>query len=390
MERSIAPPPPIPPLLSADGLIGRISPTILLIIVIFGAIFAISGLLHLLVQYLIRKSSRDADYIDSATALEGQLQQLFHLHDAGVDQSFIDSLPIFLYKDIATANDPFDCAVCLCEFESEDKLRLLPECSHAFHAECIDTWLLSHSTCPLCRTSLLPPFPSRCNYTPFVFLVESENESNGQQSEEEATSEVGSDPPPRLVPIKLGKLKSVAGEGSGSNGGALDGRRCFSMGSFDYVTEDASLVRVTVKEQVRKLNPGESLSVSKIWLRSNKPKPPAEGSSRRVFSFRLPLQEGSQRVFSFRLPLHIGGAAESGKAKGSTSSLKAPPEADVGYDVEAGRLEGGNVISRAEETPSFARRTLRWIAGKHHKVGNQSDSNPISGGEVFRHDVITS
>ncbi|KAE8716531.1 RING-H2 finger protein ATL46 [Hibiscus syriacus] len=84
-------------------------------------------------------------------AYQRQLQQLFHLHDSGLDQSFIDALPVFLYKEIMGLKEPSDCAVCLCEFLEEDKLRLLPLCSHAFHIDCIDTWLMSNSTCPLCR-----------------------------------------------------------------------------------------------------------------------------------------------------------------------------------------------------------------------------------------------
>ncbi|KAJ0624587.1 putative transcription factor C2H2 family [Helianthus annuus] len=89
--------------------------------------------------------------------LQRQLQQLFHLHDSGLDQTFIDDLPVFMCNKVVGANEPFDYAVCLCEFSENDKLRLLPTCSHAFHINCIDTWLLSNSTCPLCRNTLFDP-----------------------------------------------------------------------------------------------------------------------------------------------------------------------------------------------------------------------------------------
>ncbi|KAK7277766.1 hypothetical protein RJT34_22783 [Clitoria ternatea] len=45
-----------------------------------------------------------------------------------------------------------NCTVCLSEFEDGDRGRILPNCNHAFHAHCIDTWFRSHSNCPLCRT----------------------------------------------------------------------------------------------------------------------------------------------------------------------------------------------------------------------------------------------
>ncbi|MBA0562076.1 hypothetical protein Golob_007154, partial [Gossypium lobatum] len=48
-----------------------------------------------------------------------------------------------------------DCAVCLTEFEEDETLRLLPKCNHAFHVPCIDTWLRSHTTCPMCRAPIV-------------------------------------------------------------------------------------------------------------------------------------------------------------------------------------------------------------------------------------------
>ncbi|XP_074572345.1 E3 ubiquitin-protein ligase ATL23-like [Curcuma longa] len=50
-----------------------------------------------------------------------------------------------------------DCAVCLEEMEEGQAARVLPECRHAFHRECVDRWLAGHRECPLCRAVLRPP-----------------------------------------------------------------------------------------------------------------------------------------------------------------------------------------------------------------------------------------
>ncbi len=47
--------------------------------------------------------------------------------------------------------------MCLGEYEAGELLRRLPPCGHEFHMACIDPWLTSHTTCPMCRSSLLPP-----------------------------------------------------------------------------------------------------------------------------------------------------------------------------------------------------------------------------------------
>ncbi|KAL6876368.1 hypothetical protein ACP4OV_012940 [Aristida adscensionis] len=44
------------------------------------------------------------------------------------------------------------CSVCLGVFQSGEIVRLLPLCMHLFHIECIDPWLASHPTCPICRS----------------------------------------------------------------------------------------------------------------------------------------------------------------------------------------------------------------------------------------------
>lgn len=46
------------------------------------------------------------------------------------------------------------CAICTEEFSTKELHRVLV-CGHAFHAHCVDPWLLSRSsTCPLCRMDI--------------------------------------------------------------------------------------------------------------------------------------------------------------------------------------------------------------------------------------------
>ncbi|CAN4081726.1 unnamed protein product [Withania somnifera] len=291
--------PSLPPPSSGN----KISPAVLIIVVVLAVMFFISGLLHLLVRFLIKNPSSASSLsqsnrqpeVSTSEALQRQLQQLFHQHDSGLDQAFIDALPVF----------PFDCAVCLCEFSEKDKLRLLPTCSHAFHINCIDTWLLTNSTCPLCRGTLFNPG----FLTGFDFddPIEEDGRAGNRDhvlSAAQKTIEIEEVAVDKATcPVRLGKFKKLnvgAEEGEGeSSSSNLDARRCYSLGSYQYVVSDFSLMvdlsseqnvcnvkLAKLREQCASLSTegdGEgkrigigtktdSYSFSKIWLWSKKGK----------------------------------------------------------------------------------------------------------------------
>ncbi|KAL9245031.1 hypothetical protein vseg_018730 [Gypsophila vaccaria] len=80
--------------------------------------------------------------------------------ELGLDESVIKNIPLSIFKPCKLELLDVDCAVCLIDFEDGDYMRTLPHCCHSFHVDCIDAWLRSHATCPLCRTAVLfPPTP---------------------------------------------------------------------------------------------------------------------------------------------------------------------------------------------------------------------------------------
>ncbi|KAK3156479.1 hypothetical protein QOZ80_2AG0107810 [Eleusine coracana subsp. coracana] len=61
--------------------------------------------------------------------------------------------PAFAYAGCVSAL----CAVCLEDVQRGEAVRRLPACGHLFHRDCVDMWLHSHATCPLCRSDLVAP-----------------------------------------------------------------------------------------------------------------------------------------------------------------------------------------------------------------------------------------
>ncbi|KAJ4729695.1 RING-H2 finger protein [Melia azedarach] len=118
--------------------------------------------LHIYARCVLRRQARRRRAAIRSFDLANHVQST-EPPKTGLDPIVIASLPIFVFKqrdgqdcddeeEVAT----IECAVCLSNLENEETARLLPNCKHTFHAECIDKWLGSHSTCPICRTEAEP------------------------------------------------------------------------------------------------------------------------------------------------------------------------------------------------------------------------------------------
>ncbi|KAJ7979884.1 RING-H2 finger protein [Quillaja saponaria] len=122
----------------------------------------------------------------------------------GLDEAVIRLIPVIQFKKQSkTDSGESECAVCLNEFQENEKLRIIPNCSHVFHIDCIDVWLQNNANCPLCRTSIststrfranqiFTPSPSPQDPTPYsgslmsgdedFVVIEFSNYNDGDQS----------------------------------------------------------------------------------------------------------------------------------------------------------------------------------------------------------------
>lgn len=141
----------------------------------------------------------------------------------GLDDAAIRSIPILQFRNRGCKSRDFgersfcECAVCLNEFQENEKLKIIPNCSHVFHIDCIDIWLQNNANCPLCRTSvssaaaagLLPPL-----LRPERIIAPSSTPEDTSPYDGGATV-VGGDED--FVVIELGRPEDAGPEGQSQN-----------------------------------------------------------------------------------------------------------------------------------------------------------------------------
>ncbi|XP_027336994.1 E3 ubiquitin-protein ligase ATL4-like [Abrus precatorius] len=218
-----------PPSPRRSSPLQNLSPSILIIVTVLAVTVIISLALCFLLRHLNRRclrrfSSTSAAPSAAATPIFTSSRRISP-EIPHSSTSVIDSLPLFTFSSVTrrSAAVAGDCAVCLSKFRHDDLLRLLPLCCHAFHAECIDTWLQSNLSCPLCRSAIVAA------------------DSDLAKVLRPPSSAAGSSDSFRL---EIGNISRRGTEGAADGGGVRGGSRSrsYSIGSFDYLVDDESEV----------------------------------------------------------------------------------------------------------------------------------------------------
>ncbi|XP_030470839.2 RING-H2 finger protein ATL52-like [Syzygium oleosum] len=150
--------PPPPPDDPGDGSGGTyFSPLVIAVIGILASAFLLVSYYTIITKYCRRRrgSNYTLDLADSARDHQMNSGPWQNAASGGLEEAVIKSIAVCKYKRGDGLVEGTDCSVCLSEFQEDESLRLLPKCNHAFHLPCIDTWLKSHSSCPLCRSNIV-------------------------------------------------------------------------------------------------------------------------------------------------------------------------------------------------------------------------------------------
>lgn len=112
-----------------------------------------------LASYFCARNQQTSVPSQGRNSADQQLNLQSFVVEIGLDEATLKSYPTLLYSEAKlhkTDSTSTCCSICLADYKSTDKLRLLPDCGHLFHLKCVDPWLRLHPTCPVCRTSPLP------------------------------------------------------------------------------------------------------------------------------------------------------------------------------------------------------------------------------------------
>ncbi|KAF3631739.1 RING-H2 finger protein ATL54 [Capsicum chacoense] len=198
LDYYIPPPPPTPlprPQLSSKHH-QNIAPFVIISVALFASLFILVSYYLIIVKNCLNfnrrrtPSPQDEEVFDENRAPVID-HPIWYINTIGLQPSVIDKITILKYKRGDGIVEGTNCSVCLNEFQDDESLRLLPNCKHAFHIRCIDTWLRSHTNCPLCRSCITSTVvPIDANSDTNLSTYEERMLGNDEHGEDNSNNEV--------------------------------------------------------------------------------------------------------------------------------------------------------------------------------------------------------
>lgn len=150
---SYTPPPPSLQYHDNDSK-SNVSPLVISFLGILATAFLLLSYYTLISKYCGHRVSTRRNSTDPVDDSQRNRRENHQVSNFGLDEALIKSMAVFKYKKRETFVGVSDCSVCLSEFQDDESVRILPNCNHVFHVSCIDKWLKSNSSCPLCRSNI--------------------------------------------------------------------------------------------------------------------------------------------------------------------------------------------------------------------------------------------
>ncbi|KAL1209601.1 RING-H2 finger protein ATL7 [Cardamine amara subsp. amara] len=143
----------------------------------------------ILIVYFIMYLRRRSSNVDWTSFYVGRFNPTNNLSmiERGLHKDLREIFPIVIFGESFAVKDS-QCSVCLGDYQTGEKLQQIPACAHTFHMECIDIWLTSHSTCPLCRVFLIPKVSQDWSHQTSDTVPSMENSGEGASAEPESQS----------------------------------------------------------------------------------------------------------------------------------------------------------------------------------------------------------
>ncbi|KAL0374217.1 UNVERIFIED_CONTAM: E3 ubiquitin-protein ligase ATL4 [Sesamum radiatum] len=316
------------------------SSSIIIVVIIIGSAVIVSASIYLILRFLSKRFRRtftaadDVVMLQDASSNRNWNQQ--HCHHVAFN-GLLDSLPVFTFQSVTGNLAGGDCAVCLSKFEPHDELRLLPLCCHAFHTACIDTWIVSNQTCPLCRSTVLPSGSD--------VLDKMLSGGNRCSSNDSFRNENGNGESFRI------EIGSISRGGESEEAAAEGGQRSYSVGAFEYIVDDNGYeVSIAGCTTQRRGFPDSTQNDKDSSVRTPAPEPGEEILAAEVSGGRNWLREYLDRLASVSFPSRAVSFRSSGRFFSGSSSRRGEA-AVVPEDLEANRV--GEEISEL----------FRWLSG---------------------------